>query len=44
MIDIIQDLFCYDTIKRKRILEYYFYQDASLVSPVMSTDGIDNIQ
>ncbi|GAN02922.1 hypothetical protein MAM1_0030c02372 [Mucor ambiguus] len=41
---IIQDLFSYDTVKRKRILEYYFFQDATLVSPVMSTDGVDNIQ
>ncbi|GAA5802211.1 hypothetical protein HPULCUR_007674 [Helicostylum pulchrum] len=37
--NIIEDLFSYDTIKRKYILEYYFFQDASLCSPIMSTDG-----
>ncbi|CAO3656940.1 unnamed protein product [Mucor fragilis] len=42
--NIIQDLFSYDTVKRKRILEYYFFRDATLASPVMSTDGADNIQ
>lgn len=43
-IDIIEDLFSYNTVRRKRILEYYFFQDASLCSPIMSTEGIDNIQ
>ncbi|KAI8340627.1 hypothetical protein BC941DRAFT_417730 [Chlamydoabsidia padenii] len=42
--NIIEDLFSYDALRRKRILEYYFFPDASLTSPVMSTDGVLNIQ
>ena len=41
---LIQDLFSYNTIKRKRVFEYYFFTNATLTSPVMSTEGIDNIQ
>ncbi|KAG0171923.1 hypothetical protein DFQ28_000788 [Apophysomyces sp. BC1034] len=41
---IIEDLFSYSTIRRRRILEYYFFPDAVLTSPVMSTEGVLNIQ
>ena len=42
--DIVENLFSYNTVKRKRILEYYFFENASLSSPIMSTDGVMNIQ
>ncbi|KAI8973876.1 hypothetical protein BDB01DRAFT_807939 [Pilobolus umbonatus] len=42
--NIIGDLFSYNTIKRKRILQYYFFEDAALSSPIMSTIGVNNIQ
>lgn len=42
--NIVEDLFSYNTIKRRRILEYYFFEDASLSSPIMSTNGVMNIQ
>ncbi|SAM03395.1 hypothetical protein [Absidia glauca] len=42
--NIIEDLFSYNALRRKRILEYYFFNDATLTSPVMSTDGVLNIQ
>ncbi|KAI7900688.1 uncharacterized protein BX663DRAFT_517266 [Cokeromyces recurvatus] len=41
---IIEDLFSYNAIKRKRILDYYFFQNATLSSPIMSTEGVLNIQ
>ena len=44
LVDIVEDLFSYNTIKRKRILEYYFFENASLSSPIMSTEGVLNIQ
>lgn len=44
LVDIVEDLFSYNTIKRRRILEYYFFENATLSSPVMSTDGVLNIQ
>ncbi|KAI8373880.1 hypothetical protein BD560DRAFT_393848 [Blakeslea trispora] len=44
MTSLIQDLFSYNTIKRKRVFEYYFFSNATLTSPVMSTEGVDNIQ
>lgn len=44
IIDIVEDLFSYNTVKRKRILEYYFFEQASLSSPIMSTEGVMNIQ
>lgn len=43
-IDLVEDLFSYNTIKRKRVLEYYFFPDATLLSPIMSTEGVLNIQ
>ncbi|KAI7866780.1 hypothetical protein BDF14DRAFT_1809947 [Spinellus fusiger] len=42
--NIIQDLFSYSSLRRKRILEYYFFHDAVLTSPIMSTQGVLNIQ
>ncbi|KAI8644032.1 hypothetical protein BD408DRAFT_413953 [Parasitella parasitica] len=42
--NIVEDLFSYNTVKRKRILEYYFFENASLSSPIMSTEGVLNIQ
>lgn len=44
VIDIIEDLFSYSTVRWRRILEYYYFEDATLSSPIMSTEGIDNIQ
>lgn len=44
VIDIIEDLFSYSTVRWRRILEYYYFEDATLTSPIMSTEGIDNIQ
>ncbi|CAO3676688.1 unnamed protein product [Rhizopus stolonifer] len=31
-------------VKRKRILEYYFFQDSEYSSPLMAAEGVDNIQ
>ncbi|CDH56001.1 hypothetical protein RO3G_00818 [Lichtheimia corymbifera JMRC:FSU:9682] len=42
--NIIEDLFSYSTVRWRRILEYYYFEDATLTSPIMSTEGIDNIQ
>lgn len=42
--DIVEDLFSYNTGKRKNVLEYYFFEQASLSSPLMSTEGVMNIQ
>ncbi|RCH83268.1 hypothetical protein CU097_003187 [Rhizopus azygosporus] len=42
--NLVEDLFSYNTIKRKRVLEYYFFQDATLTSPLMCTEGVLNIQ
>ncbi|KAI8090549.1 hypothetical protein BDF21DRAFT_357170 [Thamnidium elegans] len=41
---IVEDLFSYNTTKRKRILDYYFFENAVLTSPIMSTEGVMNIQ
>ncbi|KAG1456972.1 hypothetical protein G6F46_007471 [Rhizopus delemar] len=41
---IVEDLFSYDMIRRKRILEYYFFQDSTYTSPIMSAEGVNNIQ
>lgn len=43
-LEIILDLFSYEAEKRKNIFEYYFFKDAELSSPVLSTNGINNIQ
>ncbi|KAI9315517.1 hypothetical protein BX666DRAFT_1956324 [Dichotomocladium elegans] len=42
--NIIEDLFSYSSVRWKRILEYYYFEDAVLTSPIMSTEGIANIQ
>ncbi|KAI9310982.1 hypothetical protein BX666DRAFT_2002290 [Dichotomocladium elegans] len=42
--NIIDDLFSYSTVRWKRVLEFYFFDDAVLTSPIMTTEGIDNIQ
>lgn len=42
--DIVQDLLSYDSVRQKRVFEYYFFRDASLSSPLMSTEGVANIQ
>ncbi|KAI9496361.1 hypothetical protein BDB00DRAFT_810141 [Zychaea mexicana] len=41
--NIVQDLFCYDTVKRKRILEFYFVKDAIMVTPFMAARGVQEI-
>ncbi|KAI8883340.1 hypothetical protein K501DRAFT_333371 [Backusella circina FSU 941] len=41
---IVEDLFSYNTVKRKRVFEYYFFEDATLSSPLMNTNGVLNIQ
>jgi hypothetical protein len=43
-LDIVKDLLSYDTVRQKRVFEYYFFRDASLSSPLMSTEGVANIQ
>lgn len=44
ILGIVEDLFSYNPLRRNRVLEYYFFADASLTSPVMSTDGVENIR
>ncbi|KAI8983732.1 hypothetical protein BDB01DRAFT_789897 [Pilobolus umbonatus] len=41
---IIHDLFSFDDIKRKNILECYYLPNASFVSPIVRTSGIHNIK
>ncbi|RCH90089.1 hypothetical protein CU098_001444, partial [Rhizopus stolonifer] len=41
---IIEDLFSYNTINRKRVLEYYFFQDSTYASPSITVSGVDHIQ
>ncbi|CAO3599625.1 unnamed protein product [Absidia cylindrospora] len=38
---IVEDLFSYSPLRRNRVLKYYFFADASLTSPVMSTDVLN---
>ncbi|KAI9245269.1 hypothetical protein BY458DRAFT_560844 [Sporodiniella umbellata] len=42
--DLVEDLFSYNTVRRKRALEYYFFPNATLSSPIMCTEGVMNIQ
>ncbi|KAI7855300.1 hypothetical protein BDC45DRAFT_505889 [Circinella umbellata] len=41
--NIVQDLFCYDTVKRKRILEFYFIKEAIMITPFMAARNIQEI-
>lgn len=44
LLGIIEDLFSYNTINRKRVLEYYFFQDSTYASPSITVSGVDHIQ
>ncbi|ORE14940.1 hypothetical protein BCV71DRAFT_267017 [Rhizopus microsporus] len=41
---IIEDLFSYNMIRRKRVLEYYFFQDSTYTSPLLTAENVNNIQ
>ncbi|KAI9311734.1 hypothetical protein BX666DRAFT_1881596 [Dichotomocladium elegans] len=40
---IVRDLFSYDTVKRRRVLEFYFLKDAILITPLLATHGLESI-
>ncbi|KAJ8661067.1 hypothetical protein O0I10_003290 [Lichtheimia ornata] len=41
--NIVKDLFSYDTVRRRRILEFYFVKDAILTTPLIAAHGVDAI-
>lgn len=43
-IGVVTDLFSYDDIKRRRILDHYYLPSATFVSPILRTTGVHNIK
>ncbi|RUS12544.1 hypothetical protein BC937DRAFT_87581 [Endogone sp. FLAS-F59071] len=41
---LVEDLVSYDEARHKRVLDYYFFQGATLTSPLLSTQGVFNIR
>ncbi|KAG2195975.1 hypothetical protein INT47_011480, partial [Mucor saturninus] len=44
IIGVVTDLFSYDDIKRKRILDHYYLPNSTFVSPILRTSGVHNIK
>ncbi|CAO3614897.1 unnamed protein product [Mucor hiemalis] len=43
-IGVVTDLFSYDDVKRKRILDHYYLPNSTFISPILRTSGVHNIK
>ncbi|CDH49209.1 predicted protein [Lichtheimia corymbifera JMRC:FSU:9682] len=41
--NIVEDLFSYSSLRWERILQYYFFEDVILTTPILSTEGVNNV-